>query len=225
MPTGSRPSSRNGGGAFCLFIFFPLDVRPYRVFYLFALLGFGGNRIRYSRVCVLLLDRRRVYANGGSGMSSGMDDSTVAVYSSSGYGDDEPDDVDGGGVVPAAASCCRCGRSSDPARDVGGARSAAAAFSIARRAGAGCSVAGRVAGSVAGTEAGSMAGRVAGSVAGAVDDDDGGSRSLRPPGACCCGTTTSCNHPRSRFRYDVRAANMTSAWPHGRAARASPADR
>lgn len=32
MPTGSRPSSRNGGGAFCLFIFFPLDVRRYRVF-------------------------------------------------------------------------------------------------------------------------------------------------------------------------------------------------
>lgn len=32
--------------------------------------------------------------------------------------------------------------------------------------------------------------------------------------------TTSCNHPRTRFRYTVRAANMS--WPHGRTTSASP---
>lgn len=32
--------------------------------------------------------------------------------------------------------------------------------------------------------------------------------------------TTSCNHPRTRFRYTVRAANMS--WPHGRTTGASP---
>lgn len=81
--------------------------------YLLALLGLGGNRIRYRRVCVLLLDRRLVYASGGSGMSSGMDARTVAMYSSSagstvgrvGGGRSSGTDRDGGGVGGGGGTC------------------------------------------------------------------------------------------------------------------------
>jgi len=83
-----------------------------------ALLGLGGNRIRYRRVCVLLLDRRLVYASGGSGMSSGMDAKTVAMYSSSsgstggrddGGGRSSDTDRDGGGGGDGGGTCLATG--------------------------------------------------------------------------------------------------------------------
>jgi len=75
-------------------------------------------------VCVLLLDLRLMYANGGSGMSSGMDDRTVAANSSPpAYGNKAAADAtscgrtcgsgSGGGV---GGGCC-CGRSADDDED------------------------------------------------------------------------------------------------------------
>lgn len=78
-------------------------------------------------MCVLLLDRRRVYASGGSGMSSGMDDRTVAAHKYSSSTENGDDDV-------AAASNCRtcggCGRSSDPVRDGDGGSGVVAAAGV-----------------------------------------------------------------------------------------------
>lgn len=59
-------------------------------------------------MCVLLLDRRLVYANGGKGISSGIEDSTVAMYSSS------------DGSAGGRDNGCSCGRSSDVDRVGGG---------------------------------------------------------------------------------------------------------
>jgi len=59
-------------------------------------------------VCVLLLDLRLVYANGGSGISSGIEDRTVAMYSSS------------NGSTGGRDGGSGCGRSSDVDRVGGG---------------------------------------------------------------------------------------------------------
>lgn len=169
--------------------------------------------MRYSRVCVLLLDRRLVYANGGSGMSSGMEERTVAAhrYSSSlafvvaGHGDGD------NGAAPSSG--CRiwdCGggwasRSTDVIRNAAGTGTG------------GSSAAGTVAAvsspwfSTASSRFVTLSPR---SMEVLLRFVTVAARLLLPD------DTTSWNHPRRRFRYAVSVANMS--WPHGRETSALP---